>query len=51
MIGACRGHGFDPMIAGEVASTTAMLTAVGTGAGVAFLLPPYARAGRRPAWC
>lgn len=41
MIGLCREHGFEPMVAGEVASTTAMLMAVGSGAGVAFLLPPY----------
>lgn len=40
--GICREHGFEPLIAGEVASTTAMLTAIGAGAGVALLLPPYA---------
>ncbi len=40
--GICREQGFDPLIAGEVATATAMLTALGSGSGVALLLPPYA---------
>lgn len=40
--GVCREHGFEPMIAGEVNSTTAMLTALSSGVGVALLLPSYA---------
>lgn len=40
--GLCREQGFEPMLAGEVATTTAMLTALGSGTGVALLLPPYA---------
>ena len=39
--GICRDQGFEPLIAGEVTSSTGMLTALGSGAGIAFLLPPY----------
>ncbi len=42
LTGVCRERGFEPMLAGEVTSSTAMLTAVASGGGVALLLPPYA---------
>lgn len=42
VVALCRSQGFDPDIAAEVVSPTAMLTGIGSGDRVALLLPPYA---------
>lgn len=43
IVSLCRARGFDPRIAAETPSPTALLTGVATGDGLAFILPTYAR--------